>query len=51
MLKHTFFAFRGMLSAECAMDVLRRFIVAAAIVSPIASFAYLASVLPYITNN
>ena len=33
------------------MDALRRFIVAAAIGSPIASAIYLASVLSSITNN
>ena len=39
------------MSKDTLLDLIRRFIVAAAIVSPIASAVYLASVLPSITNN
>ena len=51
MLNHALFAFWGKPSTEGAMDFLRRFIVAAAIVSPIASGIYLASALTVISGN
>ena len=51
MLNHALFAFWGKPSTEGAMDFIRRFIVAAAIASPIGSAIYLVSMLPSITGN